>query len=93
MPNNTSTPKNAALDDKQLLKESLISQKHITSSYNTYAGECVSVPLRKSMLNILTEEHEIQANIFEDLQTRGWYQVEAAPQQKIDQTKQKLQSS
>ena len=81
------------MDDKQMMKESLMSQKQMTSSYNTYAGECVNEQLRKTMLNILDDEHRIQADIFCGMQTRGWYKVEAAEQKKITQAKQKLQSS
>jgi hypothetical protein len=29
-------------------------------------------------LNILDEEHKIQADIFSDMQAKGWYQTEPA---------------
>ncbi len=80
------------LDEKQLLQDSLISQKHITDSYNVYAGECTSEQLRNTMLGILDEEHKIQADLFSSLQSHGWYQVEPAEQQKIQQTRQKYPS-
>lgn len=78
------------LDEKNILQDSLISQKLITDSYNTYAGECVNQQLRTAMLNILDDEHKIQADIFNCLQSHGWYQVEPAQQQKIVQAKQKF---
>jgi spore coat protein CotF len=77
------------MGDKEMLQDSLISQKHLTESYNTYAGECVSEQLRGAFLNILDDEHRIQADIFTDLQSNGWYKVEPAEQQKIQQAKQK----
>ena len=80
------------LTEKQILQDSLMSQKQITGSYNTYAGECVSEKLRCAMLSILDEEHKIQADIFSSMQAKGWYQVEQAEQQKIQQAKQKLSS-
>lgn len=78
------------VDEKQMLQESLIGQKLITSSYNTYAGECVNQQLRSTMLNILDDEHKIQADVFNCLQSHGWYQVEPAEQQKIVQARQKF---
>jgi spore coat protein CotF len=80
------------LTEQQILQDSLMSQKQMTGSYNTYAGECVSEQLRSTMLNILNDEHKIQADIFNSMQSHGWYQVEQADQQKIQQTKQKYQA-
>jgi spore coat protein CotF len=80
----------AILTEQEILKDALICQKQMTSSYNTYAGECVSETLRNTMLNVLNEEHQIQAELFNELQSRGWYQPEQADQQKIVEAKQKL---
>jgi spore coat protein CotF len=81
------------LTEQQILQDSLLSQKHITDSYNTYAGECVNEQLRNTMLGILSDEHKIQADIFSNMQTHGWYQVEQAEQQKIQKARQKFQAS
>ena len=79
------------LSEKEILQDSLISQKLMTDSYNTFAGECINPQLRNVMLNILDDEHKIQADIFTCIQSKGWYQVEQADQQKIQQAKQKFQ--
>lgn len=78
------------MTDKEIVSDLLISQKHLTSSYNTYAGECVNAQLKDTMLNILKEEHCIQSDLFSDMSANGWYQTTPAEQQKIDQTKQKF---
>ena len=78
------------MSEKEILQDGLISQKHITESYNTFAGECVNEQLRSAFLNILKDEHAIQADMFCDLQSNGWYQVENAPAQKVQQAKQKF---
>lgn len=78
------------LTEKEILQDGLISQKLITESYNTYAGECVNEQLRGAFLNILDDEHRIQADMFCSLQSNGWYQVEPAEQQKIQKTRQKF---
>ena len=81
------------LTEQHILQDSLMSQKQMTGSYNTYAGECVSEQLRCAMLNILDDEHKIQADIFSSMQSKGWYQVEQAEQQKIQQARQKLSAT
>jgi spore coat protein CotF len=78
------------LKEKEMLQDSLISQKLITGSYNTFAGECVNEQLRGAFLNILDEEHCIQADIFTQLQSNGWYQVEPADAQKVQKARQKF---
>lgn len=78
------------MSEKEILQDSLISQKLITESYNTYAGECVNEQLRGAFLNILDDEHRIQADLFCQLQSNGWYKVEPAEQQKVQQAKQKF---
>lgn len=81
------------MGEKEMLVDSLISQKLLTSSYNTYAGECVNEQLRGAFLNILDDEHRIQADIFCNLQSHGWYKTEPAEQQKVQQTKQKYSTA
>ena len=77
-------------DVKEVLGDCLSSQKQITAAYNSFAGECVDPRLRNTFLNILDEEHCIQADIFKDLNSHGWYLPEQAEQQKINQTRNKL---
>lgn len=72
------------MSEKEILQDSLISQKHMTDSYNTFAGECSSDALRGAMLNILTEEHNMQAQMFSVLKLNGWVQTEPAEAQKIN---------
>jgi spore coat protein CotF len=89
MMNQQCAPCGAQMTEKELLQDGLASQKHITDSYNTFAGECVNPQLRGTFLNILDEEHHIQAELFNTMQSKGWYQVEQAPAQKVQQTRQK----
>ena len=78
------------MGEKEILQDGLLSQKHIIEGYNTFAGECVNENLRSTFLNILHDEHAIQADMFCDMQSRGWYQVESAPPQKITRARQKF---
>ena len=71
-------------------KDKAWNQKQIAAAYNTFAGECVNPRLRSTFLSILDEEHGIQADIFTDLNDRGWYLPEQADRQKVQQTLTKL---
>jgi spore coat protein CotF len=81
------------INEKDILQDSLMSQKQISSAYNTYAGECVNQQLRGAMLGILDDEHKIQADIFCTMQSNGWYKVDPAEQQKLAQVRQKFSTS
>lgn len=80
------------MGDRELMNDCMASQKLISSHYNTYANECATPNLRDEFLNILRDEHQIQAEIFEEMQKRGWYAVQAADPQQITQLKQKFQN-
>ncbi len=80
------------MQDKEWMQDILSSQKLITGNYNTFANECATPQLRDEMLCILREEHDIQADIFDEMNTRGWYPTAPAEQQKVEQTRQKFAS-
>lgn len=80
------------MTEKEILADCLSSQKQISSSYNTFAGECVNEQLRNTFLNILDDEHRIQADIFCDLNANGWYPIHPADQQQLQEAKQQFNS-
>lgn len=81
-----------AMGDQEMVNDSIASQKLISSSYDTFANECATPNLRDEFLNILKDEHQIQAELFTEMQKRGWYQVKPADQQQVIQAKQKFQN-
>jgi len=78
------------MTEKDILQDCLSIEKFTSSNYNTYAGECVCEQLRSAFLNILDDEHRIQAAIFTDMSSKGWYPVQPADQQQLQQVKQKF---
>lgn len=82
---------NQAFTDREIMDDVLTSQKHITGVYNTFSNECVNENLQADMLSILKEEHNMQFDVFCDMQKRGWYSPAAAEQQKVTETKTKFQ--
>jgi len=82
---------NLPMKDQEMMQDVLASQKAVTGVYNTFTNECACPALRDDFLDILHEEHMIQADVFSELQRRGWYNVVPAEQQKVQQAKQKFQ--
>lgn len=81
------------LTEKEILADCLSSQKQISSSYNTFAGECVNEQLRNTFLNILDDEHRIQADIFSDMTSNGWYKIQPADKQQLQEARQQFNTS
>lgn len=79
-------------DDKEMINDALYSQKQMTENYNTFANECSAPQIRDVFINILNEEHQIQADVFTEMSKRGWYPTQAADQQQVQQAKQKFQN-
>lgn len=73
--------------EKEVLHDALEAQKHVTGMFNNYSNECANPQVRKVMLDILNDEHSIQFDVFNDMQTRGYYPVTPAQQDKVNQIK------
>ena len=80
------------MGDQEMINDAIASQKLISYAYNTYANECATPNLRDEFMNILKDEHQIQAELFNEAQKRGRYQVKPAEEQQIQQAKQKYQN-
>ncbi len=83
---------NVNFGDREMLSDALASQKLLTDNYNVFANECASPALMSEFMNILGEEHQIQHELFDTMQKRGWYQVEQADSNKISQCRNKFSS-
>lgn len=81
---------NAQFGDREIMNDALSSQKFIAEGYNTGATECACPQLMSVMMNILNEEHQMQHELFTEMQNRGWYVTTPAEQQKVQQAKQKF---
>lgn len=78
------------LTDREMLTDALSSEKFMTDNYNTFANECASPTMMNEFMNLLSEEHQIQHEIFTEMQKRGWYPTQDAPAEKIAQAKNKF---
>ncbi len=83
----------ATYTEKEILGDALTTEKTSTCNYNTYSNECVHDDVRKLMLKILDQEHEIQNNVFQMMHERGFYPTPGADEKKLQETKNKFAQS
>lgn len=76
--------------DKEILNDALNSEKHLTSTYNTFANECANPAAARRFEAALERRHAIQFDVFTEMHNGGFYPTPMADQQKIDQAKQKF---
>lgn len=81
---------NPSFGDREIMDDILASQKQMTADYNTAANECASGALQTEFMTLLGEEHQIQMEIFQEMQKRGWYPTEQATQKKISETREQF---
>ena len=73
------------MNDQERITDFLCSEKKMSANYDTFASECVNLSLRDDFLNIFNQSHQTQTDLFKLAQSKGWYQVEQAPQTKVSQ--------
>ncbi len=79
--------------EKEIYGDALTAQKTATSEANMAANECKHENVRKTIMNILNQEHEIQKSVFDDMQAAGYYPTPAADDKKVQDVKQKFSQS
>ena len=79
--------------EKEILGDALAAQKAATGGFNIAANECVHEDVRKTMLHILSQEHDIQQDVFNMMHDKGYYPTPAAEEKKVQETKQQYVQS
>ena len=79
--------------DKEVLADGLSTQKCSTGKFNMAANECACPQLRRTVMQILEQEHGIQFEVFQMMHQRGLYQTPPAESKKIQDAKQKFAAS
>lgn len=82
--------KGPEFNDRDRLNDILTLEKYMTSSYNTGLNEMQNPKLHETVKSILCDEHAIQFQVFDTMWQKGWYKIEAADKQKIQQASQQF---
>ena len=66
------------MTDQERITDFLCSEKKMTANYDSFASECVNIPLRDEFLRLFNQSHHSQTELFQTAQERGWYSPEQA---------------
>ena len=78
------------MKENEIITDLLLTEKKMSTNYNLFASECTNVQLRDAFVDMLTQGHQTQAQLFEAAKQKGWYKVEQAQPQMIAQAEQKF---
>ena len=80
------------MNDQERMADMLTMEKKLSNNYDIYASECVNTALRNEFIKDFTQSHTTQTELFQAAQSRGWYQVQQAQQDQINQARTKYTS-
>jgi spore coat protein F len=84
-------PQMQGLGDRELTYSLINSHKLAASSLNNLILESVNNGLRQDAMGVLNRTYQHQKMIWDYMNSKGYYQVEAAPQQELAKAQQQLQ--
>lgn len=73
----------AGITEQELALDLLYTQKFLAETYNASAGEATDENLRRTLVEILNEEHTNEKGIWNAIHQHGWYKLQAADSQEI----------
>lgn len=82
--------KGPEMNDRDLVNDILSTEKYLAAGYNTAVNEASGRNLFQTQLQMLTEVHQAQRDVFDLMQKKGWYKTEAADANKTTQKTQQF---
>ncbi|MFE8702301.1 spore coat protein [Cytobacillus sp. FJAT-54145] len=83
--------KTPQMNDRDFTNDILATEKYMTDSYCTYLNEASHQALYQDILTIFNETQNAQRDFYNLMFQKGWYSIEPAEQQKLQQTYQQFQ--
>ncbi|KYD08854.1 hypothetical protein B4102_1861 [Heyndrickxia sporothermodurans] len=87
----TPVPESPRMSDRDLVNDLLSMEKYLTASYNNAMNEASHEALYQDLLSVFTETQNEQRELYNLMFQNGWYKLEAAEQQKVQQSLQQHQ--
>lgn len=87
----TQVPKTPQMNERDFLNDLLTTEKYMTTSYSMALHEASHEGLYQDIMNIFTETQNCQRDLYDLMFKKGWYSIEAADQQKLQQSYQQFQ--
>lgn len=77
------------MDDKNIMEDLLLTTKGVIDLYMHGAIESSTTNVHQAFSCAFDDTLSMQDSIYKQMTAKGWYQIENAPQQQLQQTKQK----
>ncbi|WP_050771007.1 spore coat protein [Bacillus coahuilensis] len=74
------------MNDRDFITDTLAMEKYMTAGYCTFLNEASHEGLYQDVLQIFTESQNAQRRLYECMFQKGWYQLEQADQQALQQS-------
>jgi spore coat protein CotF len=87
----TQVPKTPQMNERDFINDLLTTEKYMTTSYNMALNEASHDGLYNDILQIFSETQNCQRNLYNLMFRKGWYGIESADQQKLQQSYQQFQ--
>ena len=84
---------NCTFADKEMMHDCLDTEKFLIGMYQTALTESATPEMIQTLTDLLADAFRMQQQLFREMNSRGWYPVTKAEEQKIAQTKQKFAAS
>lgn len=86
----TAVPKNEQMSERDFINDILTTEKYMTDAYSTAMNEASCQNIYQDISSIFNETQDCQRNLYNQMFKNGWYSIEAADQQKMQQTYQQF---
>jgi spore coat protein CotF len=83
--------KTSRMNERDFTNDLLSTEKYMTDSYSTFLNEASHQALYQDVLHIFTETQNEQRQLYNIMFQKGWYKLEPAEQQKLQQKYQQFQ--
>ena len=81
---------NCTFGEKERMHDCLDTEKYLIGMYQTALTESATPEMVQTMTDLLGDSFRMQQQLFREMNSRGWYPVTKAEEQKIAQMKQKF---
>ncbi|GAA0327013.1 hypothetical protein GCM10008967_16930 [Bacillus carboniphilus] len=82
----TQVPKTPQMNDRDLINDLLSAEKYMTNAYSSALNEASHDQLYQDILQIFTDTQNAQRRLYNAMFQKGWYGLEAADQQQLQQS-------
>ncbi|WP_228550114.1 spore coat protein [Salinibacillus xinjiangensis] len=86
----TQVPKTPQMNERDFINDILTTEKYMTAAYSTAMNEVSNQTLYSDLATIFKETQDCQRNLFDMMFKKGWYSLEVADQQKMQQSYQQF---